>query len=121
MNSLQTIGVIGAGTMGSGSAQVCAHAGTSVSITDVNEQRVAHRRVEAAAALVGRLGKTPVIKDSPGDAMKRLLCPIPNEAGPAYSQGLAKVEDGAARQLRRDRIQVQAPLPHNPDEMPTLC
>jgi 3-hydroxyacyl-CoA dehydrogenase len=48
MNSLQTIGVIGAGTMGSGSAQVCAHAGTSVSITDVNEQRVA-RLVSCAA------------------------------------------------------------------------
>jgi 3-hydroxyacyl-CoA dehydrogenase len=121
MNSLQAIGVIGAGTMGSGSAQVCAHAGITVSMADVNEQRVAHRHVEAAAALVRRLGKTPALRDSPGNAMKRLLCPIPSEAVPAYSQGLANVEDGAARQLRRDRIQVQALLPHNPDEMPTLC
>ena len=121
MNSLQTIGVIGAGTMGSGSAQIGAHAGLSVSMPDVDEQPVGHGHVEAAAALAKRLGKTPVIKDSPGDPMKRLLCPIPNEAVPAYSQGLASVEDGAARQLRRDQIQVQSPLPHNPDEMPTLC
>jgi 3-hydroxyacyl-CoA dehydrogenase len=93
MKSLRTIGVIGGGTMGSGIAQVCALSGLSVSMPDVDEQRVAHRHAEAAAALVRRLGKTPVIKDSPGDVRKRLLCPIPNEAVPAYSQGLASVED----------------------------
>jgi 3-hydroxyacyl-CoA dehydrogenase len=39
MNSLQTIGVIGIGTMGRGSAQICAHAGLSVSMPNVDEQR----------------------------------------------------------------------------------
>ncbi len=39
MNSLQTIGVIGTGTMGRGSAQISAHAGLSVSMPDVDEQR----------------------------------------------------------------------------------
>jgi len=39
MKSLQTtIGVIGAGTMGSGIAQVCALSGLSVSMLDVDEQ-----------------------------------------------------------------------------------
>jgi 3-hydroxyacyl-CoA dehydrogenase len=39
MKSLQTIGVIGAGTMGSGIAQVCALSGLSVSMLDVDGQR----------------------------------------------------------------------------------
>ena len=39
MNSLQTIGVIGIGTMGRGSTQICAHAGLSVSMLDVDELR----------------------------------------------------------------------------------
>jgi 3-hydroxybutyryl-CoA dehydrogenase len=39
MKSLQTIGVIGAGTMGSGIAQVCALSRLSVSMLDVDEQR----------------------------------------------------------------------------------
>jgi 3-hydroxyacyl-CoA dehydrogenase len=40
MESLQTIGIIGAGTMGSGSARVRAHAGLSVSMPDLDDQRV---------------------------------------------------------------------------------
>jgi len=39
MKSLQTIGVIGAGTMGTGIAQVCALSGLSVSMLDVDELR----------------------------------------------------------------------------------
>jgi 3-hydroxybutyryl-CoA dehydrogenase len=39
MKSLQTIGVIGARTMGTGIAQVCALSGLSVSMLDVDEQR----------------------------------------------------------------------------------
>jgi 3-hydroxyacyl-CoA dehydrogenase len=38
MKSLQTIGVIGAGTMGTGIAQVCARSALSVSMLDVDEQ-----------------------------------------------------------------------------------
>ena len=38
MTSLQTIGVIGAGTMGTGIAQVCALSSLSVSMLDVDEQ-----------------------------------------------------------------------------------
>jgi 3-hydroxybutyryl-CoA dehydrogenase len=39
MKSLQTIGVIGAGTTGTGIAQVCALSGLSVSMLDVDELR----------------------------------------------------------------------------------
>lgn len=51
MKYLQTIGVIGAGTMGTGIAQVCALSGVSVPMRDVDEQRVAHGHDAAAGGL----------------------------------------------------------------------
>jgi 3-hydroxybutyryl-CoA dehydrogenase len=54
MNSPQTIGVIGAGTMGAGIAQACALAGLLVVMIDVDEQRIA-RATSAAAASLDRL------------------------------------------------------------------
>jgi len=56
MKSLQTIGVIGAGTISTGIAQVCAFPGVSVSMCDVDEQRVAHGR-DAVAGTLQRLVK----------------------------------------------------------------
>lgn len=44
INDIQTIGVIGAGTMGSGIAQICAAAGYRTILFDVNEQAVANAR-----------------------------------------------------------------------------
>src|SRR4029079_11122508 len=51
MNTTQTIGVIGAGTMGTGIAQVCAVAGLSVVMLDVDAVRAARGRDAVAAAL----------------------------------------------------------------------
>jgi 3-hydroxybutyryl-CoA dehydrogenase len=51
MTTPQTIGVIGAGTMGSGIAQVCALAGLSAAVMDIDEQRVARGRGAVAGAL----------------------------------------------------------------------
>jgi len=51
MNSPQTIGVIGAGTMGVGIAQACALAGLLVVMIDVDEQRVARGNAAVAASL----------------------------------------------------------------------
>jgi 3-hydroxyacyl-CoA dehydrogenase len=42
MAPAHTIGVFGAGTMGTGIAQVCALAGLSVSMLDVDQRRVTH-------------------------------------------------------------------------------
>jgi 3-hydroxybutyryl-CoA dehydrogenase len=56
MTNPQTIGVIGAGTMGTGIAQVAALAGLSVVMLDVDEQRVARGR-EAIATNLDRLVK----------------------------------------------------------------
>jgi 3-hydroxybutyryl-CoA dehydrogenase len=51
MTNPETIGVIGAGTMGNGIAQVCALAGLSVVSLDVDEKRVARGRDAIAKAL----------------------------------------------------------------------
>ena len=54
--------------------------------------------VEAAGALVKRLGKTPiVVRNSPGFVVNRLLCPMLNEAVFLYAEGIAsaqEVDDG---------------------------
>jgi len=51
MTSLQTIGVIGAGTMGSGIAQTCAVAGLSVTMVDVDEAAVTRGRNVVSSSL----------------------------------------------------------------------
>ena len=51
MTSLQTIGVIGAGTMGSGIAQACAAVGLSVTMIDVDEAAVARGRNAVSSSL----------------------------------------------------------------------
>jgi 3-hydroxybutyryl-CoA dehydrogenase len=56
MTSLQTIGVIGAGTMGSGIAQACAVVGLSVTMIDVDEAAVARGR-DAVSSSLDRLVK----------------------------------------------------------------
>jgi 3-hydroxybutyryl-CoA dehydrogenase len=51
MTSMQTIGVIGAGTMGSGIAQACAVVGLSVTMIDVDEAAVARGRSAVSSSL----------------------------------------------------------------------
>ena len=49
---------------------------------------------DAVMALAQRLGKTPIsIKNSPGFAVNRILCPMINEAIFALAEGLATAED----------------------------
>ena len=67
MKSLQTIGVIGAGTMGTGIAQVCTLAGLSISMLDVDKQRVAHGH-DAVAGGLERLVKKAKLSAAARDA-----------------------------------------------------
>ncbi len=71
MTSQQTIGVIGAGTMGSGIAQACAVAGLSVTMLDVDEAAVVRGR-NAVSSSLDRLVKKE--KLSPADKEAALNC-----------------------------------------------
>ena len=67
MTTPQMIGVIGAGTMGNGIAHVCALAGLSVVMLDVDEQRVAKGR-DAIASGLERLVKKSKLSAAERDA-----------------------------------------------------
>ena len=67
MTSLKTIGVIGAGTMGTGIAQVCALAGLPVVMVDVDETRIARGR-DAVASGLDRLLKRAKLSAADRDA-----------------------------------------------------
>jgi 3-hydroxybutyryl-CoA dehydrogenase len=50
--------------------------------------------LEVSMKFVERLGKTPIeIKESPGFAVNRILCPMINEAIFVYNEGIATAED----------------------------
>jgi 3-hydroxybutyryl-CoA dehydrogenase len=68
MTSLQTIGVIGAGTMGTGIAQVCGLAGLPVVMVDVDETRIARGR-NAVASGLDRLLKRAKLSAADRDAV----------------------------------------------------
>ena len=71
-NSPQAIGVIGAGTMGSGIAQVCAVAGLSVVMLDVDEKRVASGRDGIATGLERLVEKKKLFPADRDAALSRL-------------------------------------------------
>jgi len=72
MTAPQTIGVIGAGTMGNGIAQVCALAGMSVVMLDVDEKRVARGREAIAGGLERLVMKTKLSAAERDAALGRL-------------------------------------------------
>jgi 3-hydroxybutyryl-CoA dehydrogenase len=51
MNAINTVGVIGAGTMGNGIAQACAVAGLDVAMVDVNDAAVARGKAAIGSSL----------------------------------------------------------------------
>jgi 3-hydroxybutyryl-CoA dehydrogenase len=74
MSSPQTIGIIGAGTMGAGIAQSCALAGLLVVMIDVDEQRVARANAAVAAALDRLVTKAKLSAGERDIALARLRC-----------------------------------------------
>ncbi len=66
--SIQTVGVIGAGTMGNGIAQACASAGLAVVMVDINDAAVA-RGVATITTSLDRLVKKDKLAASERDAV----------------------------------------------------
>ncbi len=60
--SIQSVGVIGAGTMGNGIAQVCAIAGLDVVMVDINDAAV-QRDLEQISKSLDRLVKKSDLND----------------------------------------------------------
>ena len=72
MTTPQAIGIIGAGTMGAGIAQVCALAGLSAVIMDVDEERVARGRSGIGGALEQLVKKAKLSAADRDTALGRL-------------------------------------------------
>ena len=72
MTSLQTIGVIGAGTMGSGIAQACAVVGLSITMIDVDEAAVARGRNAVSSSLDRLVKKEKLSAADKEAALKRI-------------------------------------------------
>ena len=67
MNNIQTIGIIGAGTMGNGIAQACATSGLNVVMVDINEAAV-QKGVATVAGSLDRLIKKEKLTAAEKDA-----------------------------------------------------
>ena len=72
MNSTNSIGVIGAGTMGAGIAQICAVAGSTVVMLDVDAARAARGRDAVAGALDRLVTKATLAAGERDAALARL-------------------------------------------------
>lgn len=68
-----TIGVVGAGTMGNGIAQVCAVAGYDVIMVDVNEASLVMAQASVAKNLERRVQKAQLSADQAQQAVRRIL------------------------------------------------
>ena len=108
-SSEQTVGVIGAGLMGSGIAQVAAQAGWQVVLRDVSDEalargiggietrgyKTADDTVQRAKAFAEDVGKTCVVvnRDVAGFVTTRLIAALANEAARLVESGVASAED----------------------------
>src|SRR5689334_9894397 len=72
MRAPQTVGVIGAGTMGTGIAQTCAVAGLPVVMIDVDAERIARGRKAIADALNRNVRKGALAAPERDAALERL-------------------------------------------------
>src|SRR3982751_3486525 len=79
MTVLETVGVIGAGTMGTGIAQTCALAGMSVALMDVDEKRIAGS-IAAVTTALDKLVKKAKLAPAERDAALARLRGVNNYA-----------------------------------------
>ena len=67
-----SIGIIGAGTMGTGIAQVAAVAGLAVALVDVDDARIARGRASVASSLERMVTKAKLTAGEAGEALARI-------------------------------------------------
>jgi len=95
MNEIQTVGILGAGTMGSGIAQVCALNGVAVVLVDISEAAV-QKGLAAVAGSLERLLKKEKISAADKDAALARI-----QVGTDYAalQGVQLVIEAATENL----------------------
>ena len=85
MSAIQTIGIIGAGTMGNGIAQACATSGLQVVMVDINEAAV-QKGIATVSGSLDRLIKkeklTAAEKDAALARIKKAAAGFPHYAVP---------------------------------------
>jgi len=72
MAEISKIGVIGAGQMGSGIAEVCALAGIDVALNDVSQERIAAGIATITSYLVRQVERGQIAADAAGAALSRI-------------------------------------------------
>ena len=77
--SIEKVGVVGAGQMGTGITQVCALAGIDVLVNDISEERIKHGIDWIAGALSKLVEKQQLTEDARAAALARIK-PAPNFA-----------------------------------------
>jgi 3-hydroxybutyryl-CoA dehydrogenase len=106
--NIETIGVVGAGTMGNGIAHVCATAGFSVILVDV-EQRFLDR------------GLATIAKNMAREVDKSKLSPAEREAALARIHGTLSRDELAAAQLvieaASERFEIKQPILQQLDQL----
>ncbi|MFM2113014.1 MAG: hypothetical protein RLZZ271_1674, partial [Pseudomonadota bacterium] len=70
--SIQTVGIIGAGTMGNGIAQACAQSGLNVVMVDINEAAVAKGVTTIAGSFDRLIKKEKMTAEAKAAAMARI-------------------------------------------------
>ncbi len=72
ITAIESVGVIGAGTMGNGIAQICAVAGLTVVMTDISEDAVARGLSTIGGSLDRLVKKDKMTADARSDALARV-------------------------------------------------
>jgi len=76
---IERVVVIGAGTMGSGIAQVCAQAGLSVTLLDVASEQLKRARQAIERSLNRFAEKGRISQDAANEAMERIVCTLDDQ------------------------------------------
>jgi 3-hydroxybutyryl-CoA dehydrogenase len=72
VDRIQTVGIVGAGTMGQGIAQVCALAGFQVLLFDIKEEIVLKAITNIEKTLQGSVEKKKITADQKSDCLKKI-------------------------------------------------
>ena len=80
--SIQTVGIIGAGTMGNGIAQACAVSGVDVVMVDISEAAVAKGLATVSGSLDRLIKKEKITEADKAAALSRIKTSTSSDSNP---------------------------------------